>query len=87
MRLRFPSRRCASCLAVVLLTFFVAPVYFSQDAVPTEILNRTIYIRCVSEAGTAFKIDRQGKVYLVTARHIVAGVPVNGATIQVRTDG
>lgn len=56
----------------------------AQDAVPDEILSRTIFIRVGSEAGTAFTIDYHDKLYLVTARHVVAGVPESRATIQVR---
>jgi hypothetical protein len=55
----------------------------AQDAVPTEILQRTIFIKAGSEAGTAFAVDYQGKMYLVTARHVVTGLPTtSNATIQ-----
>ena len=80
------SRRLTRLLALGFL-LSIASASFAQDAVPIEILNRTIYIRTPAGSGTAFKIDRQGKVYLVTARHMVTGVPATGATIQVRTSG
>lgn len=54
----------------------------AQDAVPGEIIERTFFIKVGSEAGTAFAVDYQGKSYLVTARHVVAGVPATNATIQ-----
>lgn len=37
--------------------------------------------------GTAFSIDYQGKLYIVTARHVAAGLPQTGATIKVRKSG
>lgn len=55
----------------------------AQDAVPDEILQRTIFIKAGNEAGTAFAVDYQGKLYLVTARHVVAGLPAEHATIQI----
>ncbi len=59
----------------------------SQDAVPDEILQRTLLIRGPSEQGTAFSIDYKGKLYLVTARHVVAGVPDTNAVIKIRQAG
>ncbi|MGC2202040.1 MAG: serine protease [Stellaceae bacterium] len=59
----------------------------AQDAVPTEILSRTIFIKVGNEAGTAFTIDHQGKIYLVTARHVVTDVPDKDAIIQINKGG
>jgi hypothetical protein len=73
--------RCAAILAAVL--FMCCSCAVAQDAVPVEILERTLYVRVGNEGGTAFKIDHQGKVYLVTARHVVAGLPPSNATIKV----
>jgi hypothetical protein len=72
-----------------LIVFLVCccPFVSAQDAVPGEILNRTIYISYGNEAGTAFKMDYQGTIYLVTAKHVVAGVPQSGATIRIRQEG
>ena len=58
----------------------------AQDAVPTEILDRTIFIKAGNSSGTAFAVDYQGKMYLVTARHVVADLPTTNATIQVWKD-
>ncbi len=61
---------------------------YAQDAVPDEILQRTFAIQFGDEGGTAFSIDYQGKLYLVTARHVVEGLPESNATIQIlRPDG
>jgi hypothetical protein len=57
----------------------------AQDAVPTEILGRTVAVRGATEQGTAFAIDYGGKLYEITARHVMAGVadqrPMN---VQIR---
>ncbi len=50
------------------------PLFGTGDAVPVEILQRTLFIRIGNEAGTAFKVDYQGKIYFVTARHLAAGI-------------
>jgi hypothetical protein len=59
---------------------------FAQDAVPGEILSRTIFIKAGNEKGTAFAVDYKGRQYLVTARHIVAGIPISNATTQIWQD-
>ncbi len=55
----------------------------AQDAVPVEILERTRLIRSGDTTGTGFTIDHHGKLYIVTARHVVDGMPTGKATIQV----
>lgn len=74
--------RIAVLTTAVWLCFVSAAV--AQDAVPTEIMTRTIFIKIGNETGTAFTIDSQGKLYLVTARHLVSGLPETNAIIQVR---
>jgi S1-C subfamily serine protease len=74
---------CGITVLATTLCFLIVPAVFGQDAVPREILDRTLLIKARNEAGTAFKIDYQGKVYLVTARHVIAGLPAIKATIQV----
>jgi hypothetical protein len=68
---------------VVAVLILLVSVAFAQDAVPTEILQRTILIKVEDVYGTAFAVDYQGKMYLVTARHVVAGLPDSKATIQI----
>jgi S1-C subfamily serine protease len=55
--------------------------------VPGDILTRTLFIKAGSEAGTAFSIEYKGKLYLVTAKHVVAELPKTNATIQVMKSG
>ena len=72
------------------LTCVIAIITFAdsssraQDAVPVEIMARTGFIKWGNEAGTSFTIDYQGKLYLITARHVVAGIPDSNAVLQVR---
>lgn len=44
-------------------------------------------IRGATEQGTGFIIDHKGKLYLITARHVLAGVPVETPNIQIRRNG
>jgi hypothetical protein len=71
-------------LASVVVAAFCCLPALAQDAVPGEILQRTLCVKVGDGQGTAFQIDYKGKLYLVTARHVVAGLPTTGATIQIR---
>ena len=42
--------------------------------ITTNVLQRTFHIRYGEGTGTAFAIDRDGKQYLVTAKHVVEGI-------------
>jgi S1-C subfamily serine protease len=59
----------------------------AQDAVPVEILQRTLYIKVGDVVGTAFKVDYKGRVFLITARHVVSGLAATESTIQVQRTG
>jgi S1-C subfamily serine protease len=69
----------------VVLGFFlsVSLALMGQEGVPVEILQRTMLVKVGSTTGTAFVIDHGGKMYLVTARHLMAGLPTEGAVIQI----
>jgi S1-C subfamily serine protease len=78
--------RFAALAATIWLCF--ASAALGQDAVPGEmLLQRTFFIKVGNVTGTAFTIDYLGKLYFVTARHVVAGVPKRNAIIQVRQAG
>jgi hypothetical protein len=70
-------------MVLTTLFFTVLSGVFAQDAVPIEILSRTFFIKVGNEGGTAFTIDYEGKIYLVTARHVVADLPQSAATIKI----
>lgn len=74
-------------LAVACISLICA-VCVAQDAVPTEILQRTFLIKndAASKYGTGFLLDHKGTAYLVTARHMVEKLPVNKAVLGVWKD-
>jgi S1-C subfamily serine protease len=74
-------------LFAMVLALSLVPAALAQDAVPTDILKRTLFIKGPSEAGTAFCVEHEGKLYLVTAKHVVADLPKTNATLQVMKDG
>jgi S1-C subfamily serine protease len=75
--------KTATGVLIVALFLTLSFPAWTQDAVPGEILERTIFIKGPTEAGSAFSIDFEGKIYLITARHVVAGVPMTNATLQI----
>jgi hypothetical protein len=79
----------------LLLTVFVTLIALSanlnsqvdHDYMPAEMLSRTMYIKAGEVTGTAFSIDYHGKIHKITARHVIAGLPVLNAVIQIREEG
>ena len=80
------SQRLASMVAGSLL---LIGVIHAQDAVPGEILARTLEVRnnVAKVTGTAFLVEHKGTAYLVTARHVVEGLPTTKATLDVWKGG
>jgi hypothetical protein len=76
-------------ILVCAMTLLSSAALRAQDAVPTEMLSRTVAISTdhLHTYGTAFNFDYEGKVYLVTARHVVVGVSASNATIQIFRSG
>ena len=54
--------------------------------VPSNVIQRTLFIRRNSSLGTAFTLDRGGRHYLVTARHVVEGIKP-GQTLELWHEG
>lgn len=71
-------------LAARTVLFLWTSILCAQDAVPKEILDRTTYIQAGNEQGTAFKIDYKGKLYYVTAKHMVRDLPSEKPLIKFR---
>lgn len=59
------------------------PAASAQDAVPSEILQRTFLVKVGNSTGTAFTIDHNGSVYLITARHVAASLPESKPIFQI----
>jgi hypothetical protein len=74
-------------LVVAALSLSLASTAYAQDAVPGEILARTHMIKVGDEAGTAFSIDYNGKLYFITARHVIGNLPTHDAKIQIMQTG
>lgn len=55
----------------------------AQYELPSEIFARTLLIRSGSEMATAFKFDHDGRMYLVTTRHLGKTLPPRNAVVQV----
>ena len=73
-----------TALFTVFIWLCLTSTILAMDSLPAEILQRTLFIKAGNVTGTAFAIDYKGKLYLVTARHVVTGVPESNAIIQVR---
>ena len=81
-------RKVPSAFGAAIFVFCFVSLALAQDAVPSEmLLQRTFSIKAGQQQGTAFSIDYEGKIYLVTARHVAKGLPASNATIQVRRSG
>jgi hypothetical protein len=76
-------RKIIACVVLALTLSLLPVILFAQDAVPKEILQRTIYVKVPGGTATAFEYDFNGTRYLITARHVVAGLPATGATIEI----
>ena len=50
--------------------------------ITNNVINRMLHIRRANKTGSAFTIDRGGKQYLVTARHVVEGI-ASGESISI----
>jgi hypothetical protein len=74
-------------VAVAVWLLFVSSAVLAQDAVPAEMATRTFYIKNGNVTGTAFEVDYRNKIFLVTARHLVTGLPESEAIIQVWLEG
>ncbi len=53
-----------------------------SNGVPAGILARVIYLKNGEMTGTGFLIDYKEKEYLITARHVVEGLPSKNAKLQ-----
>lgn len=69
-----------------LIPFFVfawLTCAYAQYELPNEIFARTLLIRSGNEMATAFKFDHDGRIYLVTTKHLGKTLPLRNAVVQV----
>ena len=74
-------------LILVLALVICVLVPNSVAQVPSNALLRVFEIKVGDSTGTAFTIERRGKQFLVTARHVVDGLPARGATVEIFRGG
>jgi S1-C subfamily serine protease len=72
---------------LTLICLTVAMIASAQEAVPSEILGRTHMIKVGDAQGTGFGVEYKGKLYFVTARHVVADLPTKDAVLEVMKAG
>jgi len=70
--------------------FLLVSVLFTSVAAAEQwpsnnILFRVLFIKVGTNYGRAFTLERGGKQYLVTARHMVDKLPRQGATVEIYT--
>ncbi len=68
-------------LVTVLLTAGAVTCHAQSNGVPLNILGRVFYLRNGTTTGTGFLVDID-KEYLVTARHVVAGLEMHNPKLQ-----
>ena len=75
----------------VLLSVFLIVTFnlcaLAEQWPTNNVLFRVLYIKVGDFTGSAFTIERGDKQYLITARHMLEGLPRNDASIQINFQG
>jgi hypothetical protein len=66
-----------------LLLLFVTFIFPMQGQIQNNALLRVFMLRVGNFTGSGFTLERGGKQYLITAKHLVNSLPQKGATIEV----
>lgn len=75
-------------MAISTAVLFSLPfVTNAQDVLPTDFLVHTLAIKTANGIGSSFLVNHKGKIYLVTAGHVVRGLASADTTVQVLQDG
>jgi len=71
-------------LVLAVLTASALTCHAQSNGVPLNILGRVLYLRNgdTTGTGTGFLIDYKDKEYLLTARHVVAGLALHNPNLQ-----
>jgi S1-C subfamily serine protease len=78
--------RVVVILTLSLLSFATGRQAWAQPVVSSNVLQRTFELKYGSKTGTSFTMDVEGRQYLITARHMVAGIKKDGQ-IEIKKDG
>jgi S1-C subfamily serine protease len=74
-------------LAFLIVLASILPACAQTNGVAFGLIRKTFYLKAGKSTGTAFVIEHKGKQYLVTAKHVVAGLPRTKAHIQIFRTG
>lgn len=69
-------------LILLVLIASTLTCYAQSNGVPLEILGRVFYLKNGTTTGTGFLVDYKNKEYLLTARHVVAGLATHDPKLQ-----
>lgn len=73
-------------VACLLLTLLCASITRSQAQLTMNVYDRVLIIRVGTSYGTGFTLDVDGRQYLITAKHVVAGLGSEGTLLIYRND-
>jgi S1-C subfamily serine protease len=69
----------------LIAALLLVPKFAAGQPQPTFSVTRRVYmIRVGTNYGSSFTIERGGKQYLITARHLVTNLPLRNAKVEVR---
>lgn len=72
-------------IAISAIVMLLAPLAIEGQTVPSNVLTRVFQLRYNGTLATAFTLDIDGRQYLVTARHVVKGMPTE-SSIELRRE-
>lgn len=76
-------RRLAIVAACLYMLGNVSSCFAQSNGIPMGFLAQTFYLKNGNSTGSCFAVDYRGKKYLITARHVVEGLPAKNAKLQV----
>ena len=71
-------------IATILLFLYVCSASRGQEWPNVDVLRRVVWLKVGDTYATGFTIEQSGTQFLVTARHVVKGLPAANATFEVR---
>src|SRR5579863_8346550 len=73
-------------LVVALLAVFCLNAGEPRAQLTTNVYDRVLMVRIGTTYGTAFALDVDGRQYIITAKHVVAGLGVEGTLLIDKSD-
>ena len=75
-----------SSIAVAVLALLCLSAGVARAQLTTNVYDRVLMIRIGNNYGTGFALDVDGRQYLVTAKHVVAGLGADGTVLVAKND-